>query len=559
MTNTLFVNINNIYDLSGDGSTTSPLNWTQFLIKLLEVENTVFKLSGFRLITSDLNMRSLENNIVESWLKDPWRIQGQGASSPNSNLNILIGHGYHAPILKNGIIELDIVSGLESSISFGSGATKKSFYNLYLISRHHGRHGFGVINNNSGGCSMYGCVFVATSQYRAYQNTLLLNNSFNSPFYYESCVFTTNYDSPDAGSWGDIFIDDGHILFKDCVFDRLQENIIGAHGAIGGNNPGPEYVASGTNRSRYVTFDGCQFGWNNDPTTWPGASGTKTDFSQSVLGHDITISGNGLFNGYDRDMFGDPRSGVGCFSNYPTPSIAPPSISSQPHNQTKKVNETVSFSFEASGRYLSYQWRKNGANIVGERSPVLTITNLLDNSSGDFDCVVINPVGSTTTDTVTLTITPLKPIITTHPEDISANLLSSVQFSVIASGSAIEYQWRKNGVNIPGANASTLSIPSFQVSDLGIYDVRVFNGGGFEISFGAILSVSGNSPKKSGEAGFSTIGASVVRIIDVIKTEVEDGSGSFLVFLDGSDLKISKVVFDPLKPEAILGSDSTTP
>ncbi|WP_411846030.1 immunoglobulin domain-containing protein [Roseibacillus persicicus] len=46
------------------------------------------------------------------------------------------------------------------------------------------------------------------------------------------------------------------------------------------------------------------------------------------------------------------------------------------------------------------------------------------------------------------------------------------------SGAALSYQWRKNGVDIPGANSATLTLSSVAVSDAGDYDVIVSNTNG---------------------------------------------------------------------------------
>lgn len=60
------------------------------------------------------------------------------------------------------------------------------------------------------------------------------------------------------------------------------------------------------------------------------------------------------------------------------------------------------------------------------------------------------------------------PKILTHPASQSVYVGDAVQFSVVASGTpAPTYQWQKGGVDIPGATASTYSIPSAALSDAG--------------------------------------------------------------------------------------------
>src|SRR5437867_5512336 len=51
------------------------------------------------------------------------------------------------------------------------------------------------------------------------------------------------------------------------------------------------------------------------------------------------------------------------------------------------------------------------------------------------------------------------------------------------------YQWRINGKNIPGANGSTLTLPSVQPNQAGSYSVLVFNSAGSMESSSALLTV----------------------------------------------------------------------
>lgn len=52
-----------------------------------------------------------------------------------------------------------------------------------------------------------------------------------------------------------------------------------------------------------------------------------------------------------------------------------------------------------------------------------------------------------------------------------------------------KYQWRFNGAPLPGATAATLTIPSVQASDAGLYSVVVTTGLEVVISSNALLTV----------------------------------------------------------------------
>ena len=68
---------------------------------------------------------------------------------------------------------------------------------------------------------------------------------------------------------------------------------------------------------------------------------------------------------------------------------------------------------------------------------------------------------------------------------------SLVDFFVNARGGSapISYQWRRNGVNIPGATANLYERPNFSASDAGSYDAVVSNACGSEISNAVALTI----------------------------------------------------------------------
>jgi alpha-tubulin suppressor-like RCC1 family protein len=85
---------------------------------------------------------------------------------------------------------------------------------------------------------------------------------------------------------------------------------------------------------------------------------------------------------------------------------------------------------------------------------------------------------------------PSKPRITLHPQNQTRTAAQSAMFSVVAIGTApLNYQWRKNGLNIPGANTSTLTLNSVTAADSACYSVRVWNSLGSVESKQACLSV----------------------------------------------------------------------
>ncbi len=75
------------------------------------------------------------------------------------------------------------------------------------------------------------------------------------------------------------------------------------------------------------------------------------------------------------------------------------------------------------------------------------------------------------------------PAITSQPGDRLIVAGTDALLSASATGTApIRYQWRYNGLNIYGANGSTLLLTNFQFSQSGSYTIFIYNSGGYVIS-----------------------------------------------------------------------------
>jgi uncharacterized lipoprotein YddW (UPF0748 family) len=80
------------------------------------------------------------------------------------------------------------------------------------------------------------------------------------------------------------------------------------------------------------------------------------------------------------------------------------------------------------------------------------------------------------------------PTITSQPQNVTVLPGQPAAFSVIASGTfPLSYQWRLNGVALPGATNSTLAIPSVRAANVGAYSVLVTNVFGQALSTDALL------------------------------------------------------------------------
>jgi uncharacterized delta-60 repeat protein len=82
-----------------------------------------------------------------------------------------------------------------------------------------------------------------------------------------------------------------------------------------------------------------------------------------------------------------------------------------------------------------------------------------------------------------------EPKILVQPADLLAPEANQAKLSLTARGPGLTFQWRKNGVNVPGATNDSLAWNQFPASDAGIYDAVVSNRFGAVFSSTATVSV----------------------------------------------------------------------
>ena len=72
-----------------------------------------------------------------------------------------------------------------------------------------------------------------------------------------------------------------------------------------------------------------------------------------------------------------------------------PEITSQPQAQTVFADSNISYSVTAEGKYLTYQWKKDGVDLTGETNATLNITDANATlHDGNYSVVVSNDFGS---------------------------------------------------------------------------------------------------------------------------------------------------------------------
>lgn len=202
------------------------------------------------------------------------------------------------------------------------------------------------------------------------------------------------------------------------------------------------------------------------------------------------------------------------------PPRGAPAISTEPYSQTVGEGHTASFSVEHSGEHpQTIQWSHDGRPVAGATNATLTLARASLADAGNYSVLVSNRFGTDASRLANLKIVGL-PVIRSQPESIlvrSQELPQVVTFGVeVSANSTVYYQWRRNGIDIPGENTFLLRIASVSVADSGDYSVVVRNVAGAVSSKIAKLVIEGepltlsddleNSILISGEMAFSGVG-----------------------------------------------------
>lgn len=268
-----YVDINNDYTTMGIGTQDNPYNYSQFLA----VTSATFRLRGSRNLDSTALIRGSPSSVgnVEAWdplLYGPWRIK------TTSYFNYSTGQ------IVPGYLSGGIVDCLYASV------TLRVMSNMFINTQE--GLTFQTYNGGAGrNVDVYGSTFNCNTDMTAVNN--------------------------------------GSIFFNDCIFDSSFNGTVLSNGTY--NN----CVFSMADWSG-GTRNNCQFSWT--PPTWPPWNSPKEFFYKSNLNFSTIATppqpgygypdyagvyfsdyGIGNFPGYNLNLWGNVRDGIGIFYSDPNP------------------------------------------------------------------------------------------------------------------------------------------------------------------------------------------------------------------------------------------------
>lgn len=200
------------------------------------------------------------------------------------------------------------------------------------------------------------------------------------------------------------------------------------------NEPEDAIVKTGGDASFTITATGegtLSYSWLRYPGTVVGSAATLTIPS-------VTLSDNGArFRCVVSDNNGTDSSRWAVLTVYDTPRIIV-----QPHSETVTIGGEVTFSLTVQDTtQISYSWRKKGSASQLGTSKTFELASVTSSNSGEYYCVVTNPVGSVTSDTVQLTVVYPQPIALFSMSPTSGMAPLSVEFTDASIGEISSRLW----------------------------------------------------------------------------------------------------------------------
>ena len=215
----------------------------------------------------------------------------------------------------------------------------------------------------------------------------------------------------------------------------------------------------------------------------------------------VQLSNSGIYSVVISNAAGTLRSEAAALS-----AQLPPAIVTPPQSQSVLAyGPAVTFSVTAgSTPPFQYQWRFNGAALIGATNASLVLSNLQPAQEGDYNVLVMNTAGSMLSPTGRLSLLLPAHIVVQPPDGAIGSGSNYTLITTILGArpvsSPLVYQWRFNGIALPNASGSltgtssgntnlSLVLSNASLINTGYYSLYVSNQYGTDLSRAAWLDV----------------------------------------------------------------------
>jgi Ig-like domain CHU_C associated/Secretion system C-terminal sorting domain len=230
--------------------------------------------------------------------------------------------------------------------------------------------------------------------------------------------------------------------------------------------------------------------WYNSSTGLPGSFSPISGATNATYSTALVTSTTPT---YYQVVVGGPSCAGSVTSNTAQLTInAAPTLISSTNNQIVCIPNTATFSCNATGTGLTYQWQtassptgtfSNVTSGIGANTPIYTTPATTTSMNGSVYRVIVTGTCSPAITSTNALLTVNTPVtITKQPQMKSGCANDNYDFSVVATsiGNALTYQWQSSPTglagtytNIAGANVSNLTINNAPLS-LNGYFYRVY-------------------------------------------------------------------------------------
>ena len=235
------------------------------------------------------------------------------------------------------------------------------------------------------------------------------------------------------------------------------------------------------------------FDWSSDGLLWtPLGEGIRVPSgwqrTSAIVSTQNTIRARGFVAG----------GGFNASGWFVEDFLGPLAWIAQPVSRTNDASSTATFGGAIGGTPpFNYQWFKgggavtDGGRIAGATTGWLTLSNVLGADAEDYHLVVSNSYGARTSVVATLTVND--PVISVSPVSQNREPGGDATLSVTAQGTALVYQWWKDGEALTERTQASISLTNLSAEDAGVYWVVASSPYGSATSSVAWLTVNGTT------------------------------------------------------------------